>query len=153
MTEEWRSIPGYEGQYQVSDQGRVRSLPRTEVCGKMQRLRHGRVLRQYADKSGYRYVKLSKAGAVRTLRISRLVLTAFVGDGTGREAAHKDHNCMNNALTNLEWVTRLENEQQKDAAKRRPPVPWQILTPERMQEVRALRSAGRTQKQIADRLS
>jgi hypothetical protein len=144
----WSVIPGYEGLYEVSDEGVVRSLPRVERCGTNTRKREGRVLRQFTDKDGYPQVRLSRDGKAKTTRVSRIVLEAFVGPGHGVEAAHKNHCVQDNRLSNLEWATRLVNEQQKDMAGRRPTVPWLLLTPERMQEVKRMRADGATQKQI-----
>jgi hypothetical protein len=144
----WSAVPGYEGLYEVSDSGVVRSLPRVERCGTAVRKREGRVLRQFLDKHRYAHVRLSRDGVARTRLVSRIVLEAFVGPGTGLEAAHRSHDTLDNRLCNLEWATRLVNEQQKDAAGRRPTVPWLLLTPERMQEVKRMRAEGATQKQI-----
>ncbi len=148
-TATWVPAPGYEGLYEVSDGGEVRSLDRVEPFGEgFHRLRKGRLLRARADKDGYQYVVLCKNNVAKHWRLARLVLTAFVGPGEGKEAGHKNHDTKNNALYNLEWVSRLENERQKDAAKRRPPVSWQILTAEKVAEARDLYATGKTQREI-----
>lgn len=152
MKEQWRNVPGYEGVYEVSDQGRVRSKLRYEQCGGMVRLRRERILKAWVDRDGYASVRLSRDARTKQFRVSRLVLLAFVGDGGTLEAAHKNHKRLDNRLSNLEWATRLENEQQKDAAGRRPKAPWQILTPPKLRCARALRTKGHTYKAIGAQL-
>lgn len=115
--ETWRSVVGYEGLYEVSDLGRVRSLDRVvdrpKTAGGPQRLR-GRILRTTQRADGRLYVTLSKGGKVRPSRVSVLVLTAFVGprpmDLVG---CHNDGNPANNSLSNLRWDTQSENMRDK----------------------------------------
>ena len=119
MKEVWLPVRGYEGLYEVSDLGRVRSVDRTiEHRGRRGTLRtlclKGRVLR--GSLSGlkpycYKAVALSKEGRVRTWRIHTLVAQAFVpGELAGREVNHKDCDKLNNAAENLEWVTHKDNQ-------------------------------------------
>lgn len=123
--EEWRAIPGYEGLYEVSSLGQVRSMTRTVPArnrfGSMLKRYEGRVKATHLDKDGYVYLGLYRGGTGQMHRVSRLVLLAFVGQPEpGMEACHDDHDKTNNALSNLSWGTRLENEQAKTAAGRRP---------------------------------
>ncbi|MBQ9917779.1 MAG: NUMOD4 motif-containing HNH endonuclease [Microbacterium sp.] len=98
-------VAGYEGEYEVSDLGRVRSLPRLDARG--HRLR-GRMLR--ATGSPYLSVSLCQEGVPRTMQVHRLVLEVFVGPcPESCEALHGDSNPRNNRLTNLRWGTRAEN--------------------------------------------
>ena len=60
MGEIWKDIAGYEGLYQVSNLGRVRSLPRVNLCVNRKYVRKGKVLKGMSDKDGYLYVLLSK---------------------------------------------------------------------------------------------
>lgn len=152
LIEEWRPIPEHEGLYEASCRGRIRSLPRSHTArnrfGSMVRTLRGRTLSHGKDKDGYHNVRLCAGGVARTFRVSRLVLTAFVGPAPeGAEALHLDHDRDNNARTNLRWGTRLENEQQKDAAGRR--VNATKLSAEDVQTARRMRAEGRTLKQIA----
>ncbi len=110
---EWRDIPGFEGRYQVSSCGQVKSLER-EV-----RIRSGktrpiaeRILRPVKAGSGYLAVHLRPAGGpdFKRFYIHRLVATAFFGQGPeGYEVNHKDENKENNAVSNLEWVPKETN--------------------------------------------
>lgn len=106
MSETWREIPGYEGAYEVSDLGRVRSLDRVSSHGR--RLR-GRVLKQIR-RSGYLSVGLHLNGDPTLYLVHRLVLTAFAGPpARGMEARHLDGDASNNAASNLVWGTTREN--------------------------------------------
>lgn len=107
MTEQWRPVVGYETLYQVSDQGKVRSLGRVDSIGR--RIAPA-VLRGSLDGEGYRTVSLTAAsepgrpGRTTTHRVHVLVLTAFVGPRpAGLEACHGDDVPDNCALTNLRW--------------------------------------------------
>ena len=66
MTEVWKDVPGYDGAYQVSDQGRVRSTPRIDNRG---RKREGRILSLLSDGRGYLLVNPCRNGDKRTLRV------------------------------------------------------------------------------------
>lgn len=105
--EEWRSLPGYEGVYKVSNLGRVKSLARVDNRG--HRVRE-RILSQWPHPSGHISVKLSLNGCHRLGKVHRLVLMSFVGPPPeGHEALHGDGNPANNRLENLSWGTRSEN--------------------------------------------
>lgn len=107
--EEWRDIAGYEGSYQVSSLGRVRSLDRKCWLGNRWGNMKGRVLAQpLSGKYKYRTVAL---GAGNTAYVHRLVLEAFVGPcPEGMEACHfPDRDPSNNRLENLRWGTHREN--------------------------------------------
>jgi hypothetical protein len=94
--ERWLAIVGYEGLYEISDQGRVRSIKR--------RGSPGRVLSPYVHK-GYRYAKLWRGNRETRLLIHRLMLTAFVGPSPKEKpfGLHDDDNPANNVLGNLRW--------------------------------------------------
>lgn len=115
MTEQWKPVVGFEGLYEVSSRGRVRSLPHS-APGRPGVVMHfaGKVLPGSVNPQGYIEVGLSRDG-VRTLRkVHRLVLEAFVGprpDGT--EGCHGDGDPGNNRLTNLRWDTRSANTYDK----------------------------------------
>jgi hypothetical protein len=108
----WRPIPGYEGRYEASDQGRVRSVNRVVICGRggAQR-RRGRILKQYKERDGYLTVPL---GSRNKKSVHRLVLLAHVGPPPpGHECCHGDGVRSNNRLSNLRWGTRPENMRDK----------------------------------------
>ena len=103
----WKSIPGYEGSYMVSNYGRVRSLDRLDSRGHKVK---GRILKQNSTKYGYKQVNLSKNGAKKMLSIHRLVATAFVPNPNEYlEVNHIDENKSNNKFENLEWCDRTYN--------------------------------------------
>jgi len=108
MAENWRPILGFEGYYEISDQGRVRSLPRPN--NRNPDYHRARVLRPGRSRSRYFTVGL-KVGGVETRRyIHRMVLEAFVGPARpDQEARHIDGTRVNNQLANLAWGTRKEN--------------------------------------------
>ncbi len=112
-TERWLPIADYEELYEVSDHGRVRSLPRCVPDGRWgnQRFYPSRVLCPgYSKRLGYRHVSLSKNGKGRSKLISRLVLHAFVQPPFPKEhAAHCNGDHAYNYLTNLRWATAKEN--------------------------------------------
>ncbi|MET0992976.1 MAG: NUMOD4 motif-containing HNH endonuclease [Mycobacterium sp.] len=108
MSEEWRALPGYEGIYAVSDQGRVQSLDRITDRGRKWK---GRILSPATMPSGYRTVSLWRNGKQTTALVHRLVLFAFVGPcPEGMEALHKCGVPSDNRLVNLAWGTHSENQ-------------------------------------------
>lgn len=112
--EEWREIPGFEGRYAVSDQGRVKSLARVVVergpRGAV-RQRPARVLAPALNSSGYPQVVLYDADRKpRSKRVHCLVLEPFVGPRVGdMEGCHNDGVKTNNTLPNLRWDTKSAN--------------------------------------------
>lgn len=103
-TEEWRPIPGYEGRYEVSDRGRVLSIPRDR--------RPHRILRpKVMPKSGYRRVTLWNEGARTDVSVHRLVLITFVGPPPeGEQCRHLNGYPGDNRRVNLAWGTPSENQ-------------------------------------------
>jgi hypothetical protein len=110
--EQWRPVGGHEGWYEVSDHGRVRSIPRVRQRGNGSPMSlQGRVLKGIPDPDGYLYVTVSHADGHRRRRpIHQLVLAAFVGPmPQGQETRHLDGDPANNRLENLCYGTSLEN--------------------------------------------
>lgn len=111
---EWRAVPGYEGSYEVSDEGNVRSITRQVPYGRNgSTLYKGRMLKLTLMKNGYLSVKLSLAGNTRTTYVHELVLRAFVGPrpytAERGEIRHLDGVKTNNQLNNLKYGTINEN--------------------------------------------
>ena len=112
MNEEiWRPIEGYEGLYEVSNLGRVRSLDRyVKGKGKSYRLHKGKVLSSAKDTIGYLFVILHCNGKCKTIRVHRLVAEAFIPAVEGlSEVNHKDEDKTNNRVENLEWCSHKYN--------------------------------------------
>lgn len=101
MEEIWRDVQGYEGFYQVSNRGAVRSVDRTVRIDKKLK---GKILSQSVEKDGYFIVNLSKNGKTKHFRVHRLVAMAFIKNVNHyKEINHKDENKQNNCVENLEW--------------------------------------------------
>ena len=97
--EKWRDIPGYEGFYQVSDLGNIRSIRFNKI----------RNMKSW-DSHGYRAVELCVNNDRYTVGIHRLVALTFIPNPENKpEVNHKDRNKSNNNVENLEWVTPSEN--------------------------------------------
>ena len=104
MSEEWRDIKGYEGLYQVSNLGRVRSLNCRGHKGCIG------ILTPRLDGKGYEMVALYKEGKARNTKVHRLVAQAFIPNPNNYpQVNHKDENKTNNDVKNLEWCTNEYN--------------------------------------------
>lgn len=113
MNENWLPIAGYEGIYEVSDLGRVRSFDRSSFDSRgRQRFKRGKFLQNVVSTNGYVYVGLSKSGVVTSFTVHSLVLHAFHGlPNPDQECRHLDGDRRNPHLTNLVWGTSKENTQ------------------------------------------
>lgn len=104
--EEFRDIKGYEGLYQVSNLGRVKSLSRKGSVSE-------RILKVSTDSQGYKRVKLSKEGIVKCYGVHQLLAIAFLGHEPnsyeGLIVDHIDNNPLNNNLENLQLISHREN--------------------------------------------
>lgn len=118
MAEEiWKDIPGYEGLYQVSNLGQVKSLPRV-VQGKSKtgtdfdRRLPERILRPGTNTKGYRFVVLRKSGISVTTGVHSAVAAAFLGTKSNAaiQIRHLDGDRTNNNASNLRYGTASENQ-------------------------------------------
>src|SRR5688572_24881149 len=110
--ERWLPIAGWEGYYEVSDHGRVRSLDRLAVRrqGKPA-ARRGRVMALQKTGAGHLIVRIQRNGHDWTVQVHVLVLTAFVGPRPpGLVCRHLDGNPENNIPDNLAWGTSSQNK-------------------------------------------
>ena len=119
MAEIWKDIPGYEGRYQASTEGRIRSVDRVEHCaprdGKQpySRIRKGQVLSTCLGSNGYPCVGLRKTQDAENATfcpVFHLIALTFLGPRPeGMVVCHSDGNKLNSALTNLRYDTGTEN--------------------------------------------
>ncbi len=102
MQENWSSIAGYEGLYEVSDMGRVRSVARGGT--------KGGILSAHRSRYGYMLVSLFKNNIRTGFSIHKLVATAFIPNPNNLpQVNHKDEDKTNNHVENLEWCTASYN--------------------------------------------
>ena len=108
----WRPVNGYEGRYDVSNSGIVRSLDVAVRCrGSGIRVNRGKLLPYRANNRGYLTVNLTKANITKSFLVHRVVAEAFIPNGLALpQVNHKDGNKSNNDVSNLEWVTDNENK-------------------------------------------
>ena len=111
MEEIWRDIKGYEGLYQVSNTGKVKSLERTVWNNRgYYKTVPEKILEGYDNGYGYLRVELCKDGKGKWYRINRLVAQAFLENPNSLpEVNHKDEIKTNNRVDNLEWCTKQYN--------------------------------------------
>jgi hypothetical protein len=135
MTEQWKDIEGYEGKYQVSSNGRIRSMVSLKV--KPYLIRSPRTRRD-----GYLDICLKVKGKTKCFLIHVLVARAFVdGRSDGLEVNHLDGNKANNDSENLEWCSHQENAKHaNDCGLRKPPSPdghrFSKLSSDQVNEIR-----------------
>ena len=113
MQEIWKAIPGYEGKYEISDQGRVRALAtqvkRRNAYGRAYiGMKKEKLLTLETDEKGYVHTTLCLEGKPKRFLVARLVLATFVGEGKGLIAFHCNKQQSDNRLINLRYVTRKE---------------------------------------------
>jgi hypothetical protein len=109
--EEWRDVVGYEGDFIVSESGKVKSLGRTYMrsCGKKYPVK-GKELTPFISNCGYVRIAMRKDGKPKKYSVHRLVADAFLPRDPGRNFVnHLDKNKLNNHYSNLEWVSMIEN--------------------------------------------
>ncbi|KGJ25358.1 NUMOD4 motif-containing HNH endonuclease [Staphylococcus haemolyticus] len=112
MNEEWKDVVGYEGIYEVSSLGRVRTHKDKTTCTKNHVIKHWkqRYLRDKSPKNKYVRIALWKNGICQYVLVHRLVAIAFIPSIKGKNFVnHIDGNTKNNKVSNLEWCTSKEN--------------------------------------------
>jgi hypothetical protein len=152
--ETWVPIPGFDDAYEVSNRGRVRSLDRVRRCGCGQRLWRGCILRPIIDRDGYEQVGLSYAGRTATRKVHRLTAQGFIPNPDSLpEVNHLDLDRRNNAVSNLEWTTRIDNHLHSLAHGRHHaatnPNKVRKLTPASVADIRLRAAGGEAQRVIA----
>jgi HNH endonuclease/NUMOD4 motif-containing protein len=115
-TPTWLPVPGYEGWYEASDQGDVRSLDRAEQWGQYTRRRRGRLLKANPNPAGYLQVGLCKDGGQANVAVHRVVAAAFLGPRPAEhEVRHLNGQKTDNRAENLAWGTAKENAADRQA--------------------------------------
>lgn len=141
--ENWRPVVGHEGEYEVSDLGRVRSLERKARAGRGERVVPARILKPgKMNKYGHCSVAIGKGNS---RCVHDLVLEAFVGPRPpGQEARHLNLDGGDNKLSNLTYGTKSQNGKDVTANGRR------RVTYAQADEIRARRAAGESNKSLAE---
>lgn len=139
--ERWKPIAGFADLYEVSDQGRVRSL------------RTGKLMKIVCD--SYAHLRLSRDGKATTIKVHREVLHAFVGAApAGTEGCHTNGNSLDNRLTNLRWDTSKGNHADRarhGTVLKGEQVIGSKLTADRVLAIRAALAKKEPQRLIAER--
>lgn len=121
--EVWKDIKGFEGIYQVSNLGNVRSLDRRVVNhkGGTTRIVRGMAMKPWDNGNGYLIVALNDKRKRKNCYVHRLVAEAFIDNPKNKKYInHKDYNTKNNSEINLEWCTQKENIAHSSAHMRKP---------------------------------
>lgn len=140
MKERWKSVVGFEGLYEVSDRGRIRSLKQKPI-----------VIMRQKNNSFYREVKLRKNNRSFMRYIHRLVLEAFRGSCPARmECRHLDGNRYNNNIENLLWGTKVQNQRDSIRHGTKPMGVGHVRAKLTRHDVRLIRSSQDTLRQLAD---
>ena len=161
LYERWLPVVGFEGYYEVSNHGRVRSLDRLvkHWRGGEQRLKARKMALTRNRSTGYRTVRLTKDGKGKSFKVHKLVATAFLGPcPEGKQVLHGIAGQLNNSVENLRYGTQSENEHDKKRDGTVPDCkgerhPGSKLTEEKVLEIRELLLAGVTHKEIAAQFS
>lgn len=157
MTEQWVDVEGYDGRYQVSNMGRVRSVDRliTAKAG-WQTMRRGRILKNVEGNHGYPIVSLWRNNKNWTPTVHRLVLEHFVGPRPeGYEACHENGIKMDPRLSNLRWdtgsVNNLVDKERHGTLLKGERIHQSKLTGGDVARIREIyKAGGRSQQSIAD---
>ncbi|WP_194750362.1 NUMOD4 domain-containing protein [Staphylococcus chromogenes] len=157
----WRTIPGYEGIYEVNNYGAVKSIPRVIMRrdGKPYTIKKEKVLKYQIDEDGYHRYELNYAGHVFKTFSHRLVALAFIPNPLNKPFVNHINGIKNdNRIENLEWCTDLEN---KEHAKKNGLVPFQYgvknpvnkLSEEEVKEIWKLKQKGMQPSAISKQLA
>lgn len=164
IREGWKPVVGHEDRYQISSQGRIRSLPKIwpmvrKIRGTAYMTIPGQILKPKTDRYGYQVIGLHQDGGKRVWKtIHSLVLAAFIGPRqTGYKIDHLDGNRSNNTLHNLHYVTQSENMRRSDVQHGGRPWlqgeknPQGKLSADQVREIRRLAAEGVVQLRLAEK--
>jgi hypothetical protein len=108
--EQWKDIPDYEGYYQISNLGRVKSLEKTLIVNDRKRIYKPLIKKPHISKRGYWVVGFCKNKKESQKKIHRLLAIYFIDNPKKYpQVNHIDNNKLNNKISNLEWVSNREN--------------------------------------------
>lgn len=114
--EVWKDIKGYEGLYQISNLGNIKSLNKVQklyINNAKSGIRKGKQLKLILFNNGYYFVNLSKNGKIHSYAVHRLVAKTFISNPNNLPIInHIDGNKLNNNINNLEWCTYSHNIQE-----------------------------------------
>jgi hypothetical protein len=108
----WKDITGYEGKYQISNIGKVKSLSNSRSGGKNKYYdykRKEKILSLKISKRGYSFIALSDSGTSSVFYIHHLVAGHFIGERNGRQINHRNGIKTDNRVENLEWCSPKQN--------------------------------------------
>ena len=109
--EVWKDIPNYEGYYQISNLGRIKSVARKVKYQNSYRNVKEKLKKTFIGKQGYERVELSKNGKIKKYNVHRIVANVFISNPLNKETVnHINGIKTDNRVENLEWATRSENE-------------------------------------------
>ncbi|WP_248499301.1 NUMOD4 motif-containing HNH endonuclease [Staphylococcus aureus] len=144
MREKWKAVEGYEGLYEVSNLGRVKSLKRAYRPA-------DKIMKFQCDKDGYHEAKLSKDGKNKIFKVHRLVYAAFVGPiPDGHVIDHKNNIKTSNRPHNLEPITIAENNKRAAERRKRDGIKKVFFTKDELETIRWQIEAGTCMKVIAE---
>lgn len=148
IEEVWKPITGYEGLYEVSNYGRVKSLPKLRKARQGIRKVRERIMKLTLNKTtGYLCVNFTIYNKTNAQRVHNLVAFAFCSNPEKKsQVNHIDTNKLNNTAENLEWSTPLENTRHslKTGCKKS-----LVLSVEKVKEIKDMAKMGMTNSQIA----
>lgn len=146
----WKSIPSYEGKYEISSHGNIRRAPWVNCFGSVS---HGYLRKPYVRR-GYKVIGLNFCGKRKKYHVHILVAKVFIGDRPhGMEIRHLDGNKLNNHISNLQYGTPKENGEDRVKHNHSPRGVrngFSKLSNNDVLEIRRLRAEGYCRKFVAD---
>ena len=113
MEEIWKDIPEYEGLYQASNFGKIKSIKREHYIPSLNKIifiDNNKILKPAISKDGYKTVVLTKNKKRKTYKVHKLIALTFISQKDDKlQVNHKDGNKLNNNVENLEWCNNSEN--------------------------------------------